>query len=93
MSAYKVDYLLLDTYIPGSCGGTGKTFDWQAARQVIEKGMGAPVLVAGGLTPENVAEAIVKIRPEGVDVSGGVETDGIKDIDKIVRFIKAARKG
>jgi phosphoribosylanthranilate isomerase len=92
VSEYEVDYLLLDTYIAGSHGGTGKTFAWQAAGQVIKAGLGAPVLVAGGLTPDNVAKAIVAAQPQGVDVSGGVETDGVKDTDKIARFIKAARQ-
>lgn len=92
MSAYEVDYFLLDTFIAGSHGGTGKTFAWQEAGQVVKKGMGAPVLIAGGLTPDNVAKAILEAAPQGVDVSGGVETDGVKDIDKIARFIKAVRQ-
>ncbi|MCE5284977.1 MAG: phosphoribosylanthranilate isomerase, partial [Pelosinus sp.] len=92
MSAYKVDYFLLDTFIAGSHGGTGKTFAWPEARKVIKEGMGAPIIVAGGLTPENVTEAISETRPQGVDVSGGVETDGAKDIDKIACFIKAAQE-
>jgi phosphoribosylanthranilate isomerase len=92
MSAYKVDYLLLDTFIAGSHGGTGKTFAWQEARKAIKEGMGAPIIVAGGLTPKNVAQAIIEARPQGVDVSGGVETDGVKDIDKIAGFIKAAQE-
>jgi phosphoribosylanthranilate isomerase len=91
MSAYKVDYLLLDTYISGSYGGTGTTFCWQAARKVIKDGLGAPIIVAGGLTSENVTTAILETRSQGVDVSGGVETDGEKDVDKIAKFIAAAR--
>lgn len=88
---YRVSWLLLDTYMPGSYGGTGQTFDWRLAAAVINARPAAPVIVAGGLNPENVGEAISQIRPQGIDVSGGVETDGKKDLDKIARFIKNAR--
>ncbi len=88
---YQVSWLLLDAYRPGSYGGTGQTFNWQLAADIIKAGPTAPVIVAGGLNPENVGEAIRLIRPQGVDVSGGVETDGKKDLDKIVQFIKNAR--
>lgn len=91
MKEYRVAWLLLDTYQPGSHGGTGKTFDWHTAGQCIASGMPAPVIVAGGLQADNVGEAIRQARPQGVDVSGGVETDGKKDIAKIAAFIKAAR--
>ena len=87
---YPADYLLLDSFVPGQPGGTGIPFDWHAASLRI----GRPrqkFLVAGGLTPENVPDAIRILNPDGVDVSGGVETDGVKDPDKIRRFIAAAR--
>jgi phosphoribosylanthranilate isomerase len=87
---YPADYLLLDSFVPGQPGGTGLTFDWHA----VSLRIGRPrqkFLVAGGLTPENVAEAIRILNPDGVDVSGGVETDGVKDSGKIRRFIAAVR--
>ena len=77
--------VLLDSYRKGIPGGTGLTFDW--AR--IPSGLDMPVILAGGLTPENVAGAIRQVRPYAVDVSGGVEQDkGIKDPHKIERFIQ-----
>ena len=87
---YPADYLLLDSFVPGQPGGTGIPFDWRA----VSLHIGRPTqkfLVAGGLTPENVSDAIRSLNPDGVDVSGGVETDGVKDPDKIRRFIAAAR--
>ena len=87
---YPADYLLLDSFVPGQSGGTGLTFDWRS----VSLRIGRPrqqFLIAGGLTPENVSEAIHILNPDGVDVSGGVETNGAKDPDKIRRFIAAAR--
>lgn len=87
---YPADYLLLDSFVPGQSGGTGIPFDWRS----VSLRIGRPrqqFLIAGGLTPENVSEAIRILNPDGVDVSGGVETDGVKDPDKIRRFIAAAR--
>jgi phosphoribosylanthranilate isomerase len=78
----------LDTKQPGSYGGTGRPFDWEIARWAGELG---PVLLAGGLTPENVACAIAQARPWGVDVSSGVERDGAKDPERIRAFVAAAR--
>lgn len=63
--------LLLDAYRPGVPGGTGETFDWSR----IPAGLKKPVILAGGLTPENVADAIERVRPYAVDVSGGVEAE------------------
>lgn len=86
-----VSYFLLDTISSGNFGGSGITFDWRSIRDRI----GRPAqrfLVAGGLTPENVGEAIQILQPDGVDVSGGVETGGEKDPLKICRFILAARQ-
>lgn len=80
--------LLLDAFVPGVPGGTGETFDWG----LIPDGLTLPLILAGGLTPENVAEAVRRVRPWGVDVSGGVERDkGVKDLDKICSFIKGAK--
>ncbi len=88
---YNVGAILLDAYDPSARGGTGKTADWQRAREATSK-IDMPVLLAGGLTPENVAEAVRMVRPYGVDVSGGVEKEpGKKDHEKLRRFIHEAK--
>jgi phosphoribosylanthranilate isomerase len=80
--------LLLDTFVPDSYGGTGQTFDWA----MIPRGLPLPIVLAGGLTPENVGDAIRQVRPWAVDVSSGVEREkGIKDAARIGGFIKGAR--
>lgn len=77
--------LLLDTYVSGTPGGTGQTFDWA----VIPGDLPKPVVLAGGLNASNVSEAIKQCRPYAVDVSGGVEREkGIKDADKIAAFMR-----
>jgi len=82
-----IDALLLDTFVKGEYGGTGKTFTWEWAK--VEK---VKVILSGGLTPENVAEAIKIARPYAVDVSSGVEiSPGVKDHEKIKEFIKNAK--
>ena len=89
MSAYRSTYYLLDTYVPDRAGGTGEAFDWHIARSV--SGI-APILLAGGLTPENVGNAVRVAAPWGVDVSSGVEEmPGRKDAVKVRRFIAAAK--
>ncbi|NPV53281.1 MAG: phosphoribosylanthranilate isomerase [Firmicutes bacterium] len=80
---------LLDAYVPGNPGGTGRIFDWIVAASVVGQAR-RPVILAGGLAPENVAHAIKVVRPFGVDVSSGVETCGRKDHEKIRRFIEEA---
>ncbi len=79
---------LLDSHVHGRYGGTGEIADWHAAAQLAHS---YQFLLAGGLTPHNVAEAVRTVRPWGVDVSSGVETDKIKDIAKIRAFIAAVR--
>lgn len=80
--------ILLDAWQEGVPGGTGKTFDWNLAEQPLP----LPLVLAGGLNPENVALAMDKLSPSAVDVSGGVEASpGIKDPEKIRRFITAVR--
>jgi phosphoribosylanthranilate isomerase len=81
--------LLVDAHVAGSFGGAGVTADWTAAAQIAQHW---PIWLAGGLTPENVATAILTVRPSVVDVSSGVETDGIKNVAKINAFIAAAKQ-
>jgi len=89
LERYRATAYLLDTYVPAQPGGTGKTFDWRLAAQVKEYG---PLLLAGGLTPDNVAESVHTVDPWGVDVSSGVESvPGRKDHDKLRRFITAVK--
>lgn len=84
------DGLLLDTFQPGRAGGTGARFDWDRIPQTV-----APdIVLAGGLDASNVAEAIARVRPYGVDVSGGVEAaKGIKDAELIFAFMQGVRDG
>lgn len=81
--------LLLDAASAGY-GGSGQTFDWSIARAAAAR---ATLLLAGGLGPDNVAEAVRAVRPYGVDVASGVESSpGVKDHEKLARFIRAARE-
>ena len=80
--ASAADYILLDN----GAGGTGAAFDWSLLR-----GFDRPYFLAGGLGPENVAEAVATLHPYAVDVSSGIETDGCKDISKMQAFVMAAR--
>jgi len=80
---------LLDSRVEGKYGGTGESFDWNLAQKAAK---GFPVIIAGGLHPENVARLIETVAPWGVDVSSGVETGGVKDTSKIKAFIEAVRK-
>ena len=80
--------ILLDAYVEGVPGGTGEAFDWSLIPQALSK----PLILAGGLRPDNVAEAVSRVRPYAVDVSGGVEASkGVKDVEKVDAFIRAAR--
>ena len=91
LSDYPTDAWLLDAYTPGKPGGTGERFDWDLA--VAAGKLGRPIFLAGGLTPENVAEAVRRVKPYGVDVSSGVEAaPGKKDQAKVRAFIQAAKQ-
>ena len=80
--------LLLDAWVPGVPGGTGERFDWT----LIPANLPKPVILSGGLTPDNVAEAVQRVHPWAVDVSSGVEiSKGIKDAHKIAQFIAKAK--
>ena len=87
---FHTDAFLLDAYSPSGLGGTGEKFNWQLA--IEARKYGKPIFLAGGLTPENVAEAVRQVQPFAVDVSSGVESaPGIKDVAKMQAFIAAAR--
>lgn len=89
LASYEVQGFLLDAAAPGY-GGSGTTFDWSLAAEVAQA---VPVLLAGGLGPENVAEAVRLVSPFGVDVASGVESaPGVKDPEKLRRFIAAAKE-
>lgn len=90
LTAYRTDAWLLDAYAADKLGGTGATFNWELAIEAQK--LGRPVFLAGGLTPENVAEAVRRVQPFGVDVSSGVEsTPGKKNPVKVKAFIAAAK--
>jgi phosphoribosylanthranilate isomerase len=81
--------MLLDTKVAGKHGGTGVTFDWS---RIARLARWRPLMVAGGLTPANVADCVRRVRPFGVDVRSGIETDGRKDPAKMRAFVKAVRE-
>jgi phosphoribosylanthranilate isomerase len=90
INAYDADFYLLDSYARGRRGGTGKSFDWGIVKDFSFR---RPVILSGGLTPGNVARAIRKVSPYGVDVSTGVEASpGKKDPKLMRRFIERARR-
>jgi len=82
--------VLIDSFVPGQMGGTGHVAPWHLLAGFDP---GVPVILAGGLTPENVTEAVAAVRPWGVDVASGVESSpGVKDPDKVERFVRAVRE-
>lgn len=88
------DAIALDTLnkATGACGGSGKTHDWNISKKIVES-VSIPVVLAGGLTPDNVGEAIRTVHPAGVDVNSGISNpDGSKDIEKVEAFIAAVKQ-
>src|SRR5205807_860785 len=84
------DAILVDAHVPGQYGGTGQTAPWNL---LADFKPGVPLILAGGLTPENVADAIRIVKPYAVDVAGGVESaPGVKDPEKVRRFIENVRE-
>ena len=91
LEKFPVSGFLLDTFSDDLHGGTGKTFDWNLALPAKKMG---PVILAGGLTPRNILQAVRQVRPYGVDVCSGVEkSPGIKDFEKVRAFLKNIRSG
>ena len=91
LEKFPVSGFLLDTFSDDLHGGTGKTFDWNLALPLKKMG---PVILAGGLTPRNILQAVRQVRPYGVDVCSGVEkSQGIKDLEKVRAFLKNIRSG
>lgn len=92
LDAYRGHAWLLDSYVAGVFGGTGQTFNWDLACEAVRRG--GRVILAGGLTADNVARAVAAVSPYGVDVSSGVESEpGRKDPEKVRRFVAAAKAG
>lgn len=89
-NAYPAEMILVDSYVQGAAGGTGTAFHWQEAAREIAR-VTKPVLIAGGITAENVGEAAAIFQPFGVDVSGGLEEDGEKSEAKIRAFMGVVR--
>lgn len=89
LAAYPVAALLIDAAVPGQFGGTGQLADWELARQFAAR---QRIILAGGLTAANVAQAVRQVRPYAVDVSSGVESSpGRKDPELVARFMRAAK--
>ncbi len=90
LSAYKTDFHLLDAYVPGTYGGTGERFDWELAAAHPGR---PPLVLSGGLTADNVGEALAVARPFAVDVASGVESSpGVKDPGRLRRFFEAVEQ-
>ena len=89
--AYRTDFHLLDGHLPGTAGGTGERFDWEL---LAGRHSEVPLILAGGLTPENVAEGVAAARPFAVDVASGVEAaPGVKDHALMAKFAEGAQRG
>lgn len=91
-AAFDSPTLLLDAYAPNEYGGSGETMDWTLGAEAVKRWPDRQILLAGGLTPENVADAVRQVHPAGVDVASGVESaPGRKDLAKVRAFIEAVR--
>ena len=91
-AAYTGSTLLLDAYAPTEYGGSGETMDWTLGARAVEQWPNRQIVLAGGLVPDNVAAAVAQVRPAGVDVASGVESEpGMKDLGLVRAFIEAAR--
>jgi phosphoribosylanthranilate isomerase len=92
--AAHADALVLDSRTADRLGGTGQTHDWSISARIVDAVAPLPVYLAGGLRPENVAEAVARVRPAGVDVNSGVEdANGWKDLERMRAFVDRARAG
>lgn len=84
--------LLLDAHAPGVYGGTGQTIDWQAAAQFVKRVQPKPVILAGGITPDNARDAILEVSPAALDIASGAElSPGVKDLEKVAKLQAALR--
>lgn len=91
-AAFPGDSLLLDAHAPSEYGGTGRTADWSLAAEAVQRQPEREIVLAGGLSPENVAEAVARVASAGVDTASGVESaPGVKDLAKVRDFLAAAR--
>ncbi len=92
LASAPIDALLLDTAVKNKIGGTGRVHDWHISRKIRDFIYPFPVILAGGITPENVTKAIQTVRPYGIDVASGVETNGPKSrakVDKLLRKVRS----
>lgn len=90
--AYGASALLMDAHAPGVYGGTGETFDWSTATSFMREHPALPVILAGGIVPENAAQAIAAVRPTALDVASGAElSPGLKDFDKVRSLLEITR--
>jgi len=90
---FKASAILLDTHAPGVYGGTGEVFDWNVAKDFASENPSLPVILAGGIIPENAALAAASIQPAALDVASGAEiSPGIKDFQKVAAFLTALKR-
>lgn len=91
---FRTDAVLLDAYAPKVFGGTGETFDWGLGLKFKEEFPDVPVILAGGITPENASSAVSQVRPAAIDVASGAEiSPGVKDFEKVRKLLAACREG
>ena len=91
-SSKRFDAILIDSSIKGKSGGTGVVHDWDLSLKIRDSVYPTPLILAGGLNPENVADAVMKVKPYGVDVSSGVEkAPGVKDSSRVIEFVRRAK--